>query len=53
VLIVAGLISLAIAAVEWKALIEAFKEVSRSKAGPPLIIGVASIVAGTIVLHWF
>jgi uncharacterized protein YjeT (DUF2065 family) len=53
VLIVAGLISLAIAAVEWKALIEAFKEVSRSRAGPPLIIGVASIVAGTIVLHWF
>jgi uncharacterized membrane protein YidH (DUF202 family) len=52
-LIVAGLISLAIAALEWKALIEAFKEVARSKAGPPLIIGVVSIVAGTIVLHWF
>jgi uncharacterized membrane protein YidH (DUF202 family) len=53
VLIVAGLISLAIAAVEWKALIEAFREVARSKAGPPLIIGVVAIVAGTIVLHWF
>jgi uncharacterized membrane protein YidH (DUF202 family) len=52
-LIVAGLISLAIAAVEWKAVVEAFKDVARSKAGPPLIIGVASIVAGTIVLHWF
>jgi uncharacterized membrane protein YidH (DUF202 family) len=53
VLIVAGLISLAIAAVEWKALIEAFREVARSRAGPPLIIGVVAIVAGTIVLHWF
>jgi uncharacterized membrane protein YidH (DUF202 family) len=53
VLIAAGLISLAIAAVEWKAVVAAFGEVARSKAGPPLIIGVASIVAGTIVLHWF
>jgi uncharacterized membrane protein YidH (DUF202 family) len=53
VLIAAGLISLAIAAVEWKALIEAFREVARSRAGPPLIIGVVAIVAGTIVLHWF
>jgi uncharacterized membrane protein YidH (DUF202 family) len=52
-LIVAGLISLAIAAVEWRALIEAFRDVARSKAGPPLVIGVAAIVAGTIVLHWF
>jgi uncharacterized membrane protein YidH (DUF202 family) len=52
-LIVAGLISLAIAAVEWRALIEAFRDVARSKAGPPLIIGVVAIVAGTIVLHWF
>jgi uncharacterized membrane protein YidH (DUF202 family) len=52
-LIAAGLISLAIAAVEWRALIEAFRDVARSKAGPPLVIGVAAIVAGTIVLHRF
>jgi uncharacterized membrane protein YidH (DUF202 family) len=53
VLIAVGLISLAIAVVAWKDLVEAFRQVAKSKAGPPLIIGVVAIVAGTIVLHWF
>jgi uncharacterized protein YjeT (DUF2065 family) len=39
--------------VAWKDLVEAFRQVAKSKAGPPLIIGVVAIVAGTIVLHWF